>query len=382
VGDLLVGGQIVFPLARFAAATGSRQALQLAHGLIRFLLERSGAFTDSGQLTDKSGRYFHSNTGFILGVLKFGLISGREGRVTWARSAYDFARDRGTEFGFFPHRTEGEKPCQGDLCATQDMIEIALLLGMHVDHAYIADAERFGRNHLIECQLLHLDWVQGQVDATLAEDLWCKNHPPEGVTTDRVAQRAVGGFAGWCSYNDAFVAANPRLIQRSTAAGTRALYDLWHYAVTRPEGAVMVNLHFSRDTRWAAVTSHTPREGKIEVMMKTRGVLAVRVPAAATSAEVQVLVNNERVRNEALRGGFAWLEALQLGDTVRVEWPLDQRTMIYEHNDSKVIGNWRGDTLMRMEPPGPISPLYRRSANTPAAPAGGATGPVHEIDSI
>src|SRR2546421_7116441 len=101
-------------------------------------------------------------------------------------------------------------------------------------------------------------------------------------------------------------------MQRATGSGVRALYALWHYAVTRPEGAVMVNLHFSRDTRWATVRSLAPMIGGIEVMMKTRGVLAVRVPPDVTNPIV--VVNRLRQRHEIIRQGYAWLEALQGGD--------------------------------------------------------------------
>src|SRR5262249_14715087 len=42
--DVLIGAQVIFALVRFATATGNEEALQLANGLIRFLMERSGAF--------------------------------------------------------------------------------------------------------------------------------------------------------------------------------------------------------------------------------------------------------------------------------------------------------------------------------------------------
>ncbi len=382
MSDLLIGAQIVFPLARFAAATGSSEALQLAKGLIRFLRERSGAFTEDGKMTERGGKYLHSTTGFILGTLKYGLVTGRDETVDWAKSAYEHTREWGTEFGFFPHRINGKDRWQGDLCTTQDMIEIALLLGAKRDPIYFADAERYGRNHLMESQILHLDWVDGKVDAPFSQEVWCANHPPEGITMDDVSRRAIGGFAGWTRFNDAFDPANPRLMQRCNASGTRGLYDLWHNAVNRHEGAVMVNLHFSRDTRWASVTSHVPQKGGVEVLMKTRGVLAVRVPSHLNNEQVVVTVNNVRPRQEVLRGGYAWLEALQLGDTVTVEWPLEERAMFYEMDDQRLLANWRGDTLLKMDPPGTLSPLYQRSIQMTAAVPHGTTGPVKEIDSL
>ena len=381
IGELLIGAQVVFPLARFAAVTGSEESLKLANGLIRFLRERSGAFEEDGRIRNTTASYLHSTTGFILGVLKYGVSTDRADYVDWSLNAYRSACEWGTDFGFFPHGIKGPERWQGDICALRDMIEIALLLGMHRDPACLADAERFGRNHLLETQLLDFDWVNKQLDVKFCQDLWCVNHPPEGFTTHDVCSRALGSFAGWHTHNDGIDAANPRLMQRCTGAGTRAIYDLWRYTVTRPEGAVMVNLHFSRDTRWATVTSHVPQEGRIEVMMKTRGVLAVRVPPGVTDPDVTV--NYSRPRQETVRNGYAWLEALQPGDLVSVSWPLEERSMVYNMGGVHFSGRWRGDTLLNVSPAGKINPLYRRlPLDMPPVQPRGVSAHAREIDSI
>ena len=380
--DVLIGAQIVFPLARLACATGNSEALQLAKGLIRFHRERSGAFTEDGKMTDKAGRYLHSTTGFLLGALKYGVVTGRTEMIDWAEAAYQSVREWGTDFGFFPHRTHGKDRWQGDLCATQDMIEIAILLGLNREHGYFADVERYGRNHLLESQILDLDWVDQGKEAAFCQEVWGAHHPQEGVTTDAVTRGAVGGFAGWTRFNDAFDPANPRLMQRCNGAGTRAIYDLWHHAIARTESAVMVNEHFSRDSRWAGVTSYVPTAGRISVLMKSRGVLAVRVPLQVDRHQVEVHVNGVRPRQEVVSGGYARLEALQLGDVVTVEWPLEERATFYEMNQERLLANWRGDTLLRMDPAGSLAPLYQRSTQiTPALPRG-ANGPVKEIDPL
>jgi hypothetical protein len=256
------------------------------------------------------------------------------------------------------------------------------LLGLNRDPNYFAEAERFGRNHLLESQILSLNWVDEGKEAPFCQEIWGAQHPPEGVTTDSVTRRSIGGFAGWTRFNDAFDPANPRLMQRCNGAGARAVYDLWHHAITRTESAVMVNAHFSRDSRWASVTSYVPMSGRVDVLMKTRGVLAVRVPPQVNADQVEVHVNGVRPRQEELRGGYAWLEALQLGDVVQVEWPLDERATFYEMNQERMLANWRGDTLLRMDPPGTLTPIYQRSTQmTPAVPHG-AMGPVKEIDPL
>ncbi|HEV2473579.1 MAG TPA: hypothetical protein VGS41_12975, partial [Chthonomonadales bacterium] len=274
----LAGCQMLFPLARLADTTGNEDAGRLAAGMARYLVERSGAFDRDGNITPDAPRPLCINLLCVQGVLKVGLTRGRPDYVDWAKAAFLKVKELGSEFGFFPHTLEGRERLQGDTCALATMIELAVMLGQMGEAAYYADAERFGRNQLLESQLQDLSWVERRTDTAFSEEIWCANHPPEGITTDSVSGRAIGGFAGWSRPNDAIDPANPRLMQRSTAAGVRALYDLWHYAVTRQGEAVMVNLIFSRDSRWAAVKSFVPAEGAVEVMMKTRGVLAVRVP--------------------------------------------------------------------------------------------------------
>jgi hypothetical protein len=380
--ESLTGAQLIFPLSRFGEYARHEEAQRLARGLVRFLKERSGAFNADGSMTDKTGKYLTSNLNLIMGVLKHGLVTNREDEVEWARSAYDRIKLLGTDFGFFPRLLGEPGRMHGDACAIAGMVEIALQLGLHRDSRYFADAERFGRNHLAESQFVEFNWVERGVDADFAHDLWCKNHPAEGVTTDGVCDRSLGSFAGWSLPNDAIDPQNPRMMLRSLGAGIRALYGLWHFSMTRPEGAVRVNTHFSRDSRWATVTSRIPTEGAIEVTMKTRGVLAVRMPAGLTSDQINVTVNFERARNEQLRGGYAYIEALQGGDVVTIEWPLEERIEHYQIDRQPYTGRWRGDTMLKLDPRGTLSPLYRRMAEMPAAPAHAAAGPVRDIDSI
>ena len=380
MSDVLIGAQVVFAVARYANATGDVQSLELAGGLIKFLKERSGAFDKTSKITSKAGRYLHSNTSFILGVLYYGVQTENAEYIDWAAEAYHHARDLGSSFGFFPHGLEGVSSTRGDVCMLADMIEIALLLGEYRNPAYFAEAERFGRNHLLESQLTDYRWVTETVDAPFCQEIWCANHPADGIVTEGICDRAIGAFSSWSKANDGIDHTNPRLFLRSTASGTRALYDLWHYAVARLDGAVRVNLHFSRDTRWATVTSHLPELGRIEVMMKTRGVLSVRLPADVTNPEV--LVNGISPRDEVVRGGYAWLEALQPGDVVQLSWELEERTLLFSEGDLNLTSHWAGDTLMRLTPAGKVSPIYSRPDNIlPAMPLG-ATGPVKEVDSL
>ena len=108
----------------------------------------------------------------------------------------------------------------------------------------------------------------------------------------------------------------------------------------------------------------------------------MELPGLTLDIGVEVMVNAERSHRETLRHGYAWLEALQNGDMVTLNWPLPERAILYDLGDARFTGYWRGDTLLRMDPPGQLSPLYWRPLDPVPAPPHGATGPVREIDSL
>ena len=380
--DILTGAQIILPLVRFADATEDGEALHLALGLIRFLREQSGAFDAEGRMTEFAARYLHSTANFLNGVLKYALMTREDELIAWTQKAYDHLRAYTTEFGFVPHRTHGADRHRGDVCALKDMMEIALQLGLHVDPAYLTVAERYGRNHLLECQILDLDWVYNHAGTTFCTEIWHGKHPPEGVTKERVCERALGAFAGWCRPNDAFDPLNPRLMSRSTAAGSRALYAMWHYAVTRHETTTHVNLHFSRDSRYATVTSHLPCEGHLDVTMKVKGTLGVRAPEGVKGSQIEITVNKARLSGDHIRNGFLIVEGLKERDTVTVKWPQEEHTRRYEGLERSYLGYWRGDTLLKIDPPGQLTPLYRRSHRYSAAPPHHTHGMIKEIASL
>ncbi len=381
IKDILTGAQIIFPLTRFADAMEDGEALGLALGLMRFLREQSGAFDDDAKTTQYAAHYLYSNTGFLQSVLKYALMTREDELLAWTRRAFDHICACGADFGFFPHRFAGRDRWQGDVCALKDMIEMAIQFGLHDDPACFALAERYGRNHLLECQITEMDWIGKHPKHTFCPEVWHGKHPPEGVTTERVCERAMGGFAGWSRFNDAFDPANPRLMQRSTAAGARAIYDLWHYAVTHDETSVRVNLHFSRESRWATVTSYLPCEGHLDVVMKVKGTLAVRLPEGVPESRMDVHVNKAR-RTALAKNGYLLIEGAQIKDHITLKWTQSERTQQYQAGDKIYTGCWRGNTLLKLDPPGFLTPLYRRGHRPAVAAPRHGRGMVRETASL
>jgi hypothetical protein len=328
--------------------------------------------------------HFHTRSCFIMAVLKLGIVLSRREYIAWARQSYEDAKTWGTEFGWFP---EGLGHRHGEICCTTDMIEIALLLGRHVDRAYYADAERFGRNHLLESQFLSLK----QLSAALTALPPGNGRPPyDGrfSMSDRVAERQVGAFGSRPTLNDAFHLDACMLMQCCNAAGTRAIHDLWRYAVEAvPAGNSglpewRVHLRFSVQHPGLRVISHEPATGLLALTPDVSCRLSVRLPVGSSQA-VAICTRpsggSPQVRTLSLEAtnGYVEFEA-GAGERVELYYPLTERVAWYEvgrpGRTAQCKGRWRGETLVAVDPPGPYFPLYQDRASVgpvePAAPAG------------
>lgn len=380
------------PAIRLYEITGYQPALDLATGVIEFALYHTPCYLSDGRFrpVQEEGQelegHFHTRSNFILSVLKLGLVLGRREYVAWARQSYEHAKTWGTDFGWFP---EGLGHCHGEICCTSDMIEIALLLGKHVDPRYYGDAERFGRNHLMESQLLSIEELAEAVARLPADDTPA---PWEGQysTTENVVASQVGGFASRPTLNDAFHPDAAWMMQCCNAAGVRGLYALWRYAVEVIEPAdgnsirQVVHLRFSVETPTLKVVSHEPAAGQVELTPRRPCQVAVRLPTGATQALVASPAETSPcIRVLPAHDGYVHF-ALGQGQTATVYYPLAERVAHYEVGRPSrrlcCTGYWRGETLVRIEPPGRILPLYRRSVDPkPVEPALPAAIPIESL---
>ena len=140
------------------------------------------------------------------------------------------------------------------------------------------------------------------------------------------------------------------------AHGVRGLYLLWHHAVRATRTGVRVNLLFDRSTPWADVRSHLPWEGAVEVVMRQGGALSVRTPDDVSHNEVEVAAPGRWRWSD----GYVHADGLAPGQVVTIRFPLlDQEERVDVLGDEYLV-SWRGDTVMAIDPPGRVGPLYRR----------------------
>jgi hypothetical protein len=374
---------VAVPALRFFEATGHEPALELARGLTEFALYYTPCYLPDGRLRQTVGEvegHFHTHSNFALAVLKLGIVLKRRELISWARQTYDVLCAWGTDFGWFP---EGFGHRHGEVCCFTDMIEIALLLGRHADRAYYADAERFGRNHLLETQFLSLDALRQGIDRLPATD----GRPVDAaaLTSEGVTESQVGVFASRSTLNDAFHLDATALMQCCNAAGARALYDVWHAAVeeTPVDGGsprLAVHLRFSVETPALRVVGHEPAEGRLDLTATEPSRVAVRLPAGVTQA---VVLFDGRGAALNASDGYVGVD-LGAGETAQLHYPLPERIAHYEvgrpDRHERATGTWRSETLLRVDPPGRFLPLYERTTDLPPVePSKPARGPIASL---
>jgi hypothetical protein len=230
---------------------------------------------------------------------------------------------------------------------------------MHVDAKYWNDAERFGRNHLLESQLLRVDWIDEFHKGREPYTLPVKNPNPAQISRDRVMERSLGGFAGWSELND-WVGYRPlQTMSCCNANGTRGLYDLWHYGVTQAGNRVSVNLLFSRATEDVVVKSHLPFAGRVDIQCHSDRRIRVRVPDYVRGETLSVEMNGRPTGVRAAQG-WVQLPPTKKGDVAVVRFGLPEREESIHLGYDTYEVKYRGDTVTAISPPGKYYPLYER----------------------
>ncbi len=386
----LKNGPIIHALLRFHKATGDTQALELAGGLLRFIIQRAEGYELDGRFYKTNGHWnhFHSKSEVITASILYGLYASKPQYIAWGRQAYDQARRWGTDFGWYPEDLCIHQCCE--TCCITDMLESAILLGLHVDPRYLGEAERYARNHLVESQIIDDSWMARI--PRVPKEINPVTAPARRTNSHDMVKRSIGSFAGFSAPNDLFgIPADPiwqnvrvKIMQCCNGAGTRALYDVWHHTADDDGSRARVHMAFSRPTPWADIISHIPYTGRIDVRMKQPRDLAVRIPEWAPKNSIQALVNNKPVPL-TIDNQYASFPALKPGDTASLTYDLPESSRTYILGPDTYQVAFKGDTALAISPQGRYGPLYQRrhyqSDTAPQTPRNWHL-PSKEIDAI
>ncbi len=359
-------GRMINPLIKYYEVSGNRDALELAENYAAQVVMHCGAYNPDGSFNSSMefrNGHFHSRNVTLAAVTRYAKYAGNAFYLDWARRVYDWVLRQCTRFGWTPGGLSRNKAYLHETCTLTDIVETGILLAQSGWPEYWNDVERFVRNHLVESQLLRVDWVEESNDRS-------RDKPGER-TFYRVGERMLGAFAGYGAPNDFVCEQGHRGGFRwdvqtcCLGSGTRGLFLAWSNAVTEQAGRVSVNLLVNRSTKWADVYSHLPYEGKVQVLLKQDlPELLVRVPDWAGYDLVETALAREGAAAQPCLHGWGYKEAhvtigpLRRGDTVTVSFPVRRQRTQEKAVDLVYETEWCCDDVVGISPGGIHYPLY------------------------
>jgi hypothetical protein len=236
-----------------------------------------------------------------------------------------------------------------------DMIHMAVKLSVAGEGDYWDDVDRWTRNQFAEGQLTNSEWVKTMT----------KNLPPiptpvgSDASIDQVPERCVGCFAGWPSANDWQGNSSISIMHCCTGNGTRAIYYVWKNILSYQEGQLKVNLLLNRASPWVDLDSSIPYEGRVDLKIKQRCELSVRIPEWVKPDQVSARVNGAD-RSLSWDGRYAVVGKVQPKDVVTLRFPVFERTDKVHIQGKEYTLIRKGNDVVRIDPPGKYCPLYQR----------------------
>lgn len=353
---------VTMPLMRFYRHTGYEPALTLAGDLLGWAL---ADHADGEKIFDIG--HFHCQSRLVTALLLKGICTGNRDDLELGEALYRKGRALGTASGWFPEQINNPEHNRSNLsetCCLTDMLEAAILLGEHVDVAYWHDAERFAKNHLLVHQLIDSDWF-GQLTYVPREQhvLGFNYENREGddgtVSHERFRQTLLGAFAGWgavtaMSDDSMFANSNQHCCN---AAGARALYDAWKYAVSDDGQTFRVNLHLDRRHAAGDVRVHEGETATLTLHLRAAREVAVRIPEFVT-AEEMVVTGHGHPRPVRAVNGYLHLGHLAAGEEVSIRYPQPAHTTTETIAPGTFTFHWRGASVVEAEPVQAMRPLF------------------------
>lgn len=369
--------EISLSLLHVYRAMGYEPALTLAKGIIDYIIravrafDEDGSFTPDDYLAGKPQSHFHVHTAALQSILEYGIITRDSSYIQLAKRGFEYARSAGEVItGYFPEFVNSKEHEECELCCVADMLALAVKLSEVGVGDYWDDVDRWTRNMFAEGQLTperkdalsvyasHLPPTDfGKVEQT-------PGLPINYTVTDRVLERNIGAFAGWCNPNDFHAASyGPQgvfgIMHCCTGNGTRAIYYVWKGAVQIQGPRTTVHFLANRASKELDIRSHVPYTGLVEIDVHESTELSVRLPEWISGDQL-VANRNGTVASARIQGRYAELGRVADGDRITLAFPISERTdtVWIEKRRYEVIR--RGNDIVHISPRGINIPLYQR----------------------
>jgi len=362
---------VILGLVHVYRQTGYEPARQLAKKLINYMLDVTQGFDQDGRFAGsvsdpvlRPAAHFHTHTSALQAVLEYATATGETSYFELVHKGYEYGKANGNVLlGYFPEFVNSPRLEHSELCEVADMIALALKLTDAGVGDYWDDADRWIRNMFVEGQLTRTDWINHLHTAGMEEtrevDVLPSQINPLYQTTDRVAERNLGAFAGWPKANDWYTGQGIGIMHCCTGNATRALYYAWDHILRHEDGKLRVNLLLNRASLWADVDSHIPYTGQVDVKVKQPVDLSIRIPEWVSAEDTRCQVAGvEHVLG--FDGRYAQVGAVKPGDVVTLTFPIAERTDIVYVEKEKYTLTRKGNDVVHIDPPGKYCPLYQR----------------------
>jgi hypothetical protein len=323
-------------LVRWYQRSGDERYLELCRKFASFITQPRfwGAVVEQEPVFGASRAHFwghfHGTLAALRGILDYALAAGDYRLKCFVRDGYEWAWHNLSPRLGIDINLEG--------CTTADLVA----LGVQLSSAGIGDfwdqVDILVRNSLSEAQVTDMEALLklGEASPLRPKDSpwgapqdwrfsnsFLKEPYPGQETTDRVLERAIGGFI-WTMVNGRYQ--HPGEMHCCTANGNQGFYYAWDAVVRASGPTAAVNLLFNRFSPWLDVESYLPYEGKVVIRNKTAKNLQVRIPAWVPQADLRCTLNDKPV-DPGWCGRYALFQDIPLNASLTLEFPVEKETI-------------------------------------------------------
>lgn len=336
-------GRAIGPLTALYKETGFEPAGELAHRVVARAIEE-GLPEDGAWAVERTPTHIHSITCTLSGIAEFAEATGDASALERARAFYHNGLAAMSDQLSWAieglHHDRGGVPDMGEANSTGDIIETALVLGRAGDHTAFGDAELAVRGHLLPSQLRDTSFFDEQPN-------------PDGIDGLRdVAARLRGAWGFPAPYGHRPFGIEPIMFHLDVVGGTSSSLCKVYQNIIRREadGTRQVNMLFDGSAYGLSVTSPYTDEaigsgnGVLEIEAIEPGDVRIRVPEWVPPGSVRV---DGELRVAA--DGYLRICDPPVGKTIKVSFPLTERTIVLHHRLHDIRVRLRGDEVIAME---------------------------------
>ena len=348
-------GRMVTGLSQYYRVSGYEPAKQLATQLVNYMRRVN--------YINEWNSHFHCVSLVMQGMLELARVAHDQELAEYARRSYDYAKTGEKmialpQIGFFVN-AQGNAGMEG--CVIGDMTALAVkLTQLDMGDQYWEDVDRYARNTLTAIQRTHPGYAEA-VFAKLWEEGKLEQAPLEyNQLADHLPERLVGSFGCDTTPNDIFH--STYFDSCCNGNCSRALYYAWesilNYDKSRQE--LKVNLMLNRTSPWADINSYIPYTGRVEIKVK-KPLTSLKVRAASWVDKQQVVCRvGEEARQIAWNGRYLEAGSVNPGQTVTLEFPIQERREKLESFEHRYEAVFRGNDCVEMSPGGQYYTLFQR----------------------